>query len=584
MALWDKSGKAGSGLSGVFRARSSRRPPPLMARRTDSTVTAPCAPSPVPSLQTGDGMAAPDVLSAPGGKLVLSDAQRAHCVVLQDGTLFVHANHLGDWELLNAVRRAADAAKVTLKPAQPVDFQTIRNHYKGSDASAPAVGKMRSQVDTLLERAAQSRVSDIQVIPDADAASVQFQVNGYLTAPNRRDEVHLNDLHNLHMAVFNMAQHGDPIPNRHLDQKVTITDRNLLPANVAGARVQWVPAGAHRHMNIRLLYEKLPAADPSIAALGLPEEIESYLYFLLTHSNGLLTICGPTESGKSFTQTCWMLSLLQRHGRTLLVVSLADPPEGYYPGIIPYAINTEEDQTGAAVVDRLTRATLRVSPHYVNFAEIRTEMMAREAYKASTQGKFILATLHTEDCLGVPNRYLKLGVDFSDAFAHTSHAAMMAQRLVPHLCPKCSLSAVEVAKGSREIAAELSVYRKAVGALADTLKVRGPGCSHCMHADRITIPGLMARQLYAELARPDAKLFARLRNDRQGSEDGTPLARQYWFNELNGKSMRLYALPDLIAGNIGMAEFTYFFGDPFALRDDVTLHPDFQGYLEKRAA
>ncbi|MFX8156680.1 hypothetical protein ABTL03_19515, partial [Acinetobacter baumannii] len=85
---------------------------------------------------------------------------------------------------------------------------------------------------------------------------------------------------------------------------------------------------------------------------------------------------------------------------------------------------------------------------YVNFAEIRTQMMASQAFIASTQGKFILATLHTPDCLGVPNRYHKLGVDFTDAFAHTSHSAMLAQRLVPHLCPHCRLKAHELAKTS----------------------------------------------------------------------------------------------------------------------------------------
>ena len=551
--------------------------PRLTALRSDKAVS--------PEKVIGQKNAPPSVgnatrvLTAPGGPVTVSDEQRGYCVVLADGTFLLHTQRLGDHEFQHAIRQAAQAAKVTLKPAEPVGFDEIRRHYQ-SDEDGDTMGQgMRGRAYNLLARAAANRVSDIQIIPSADVATVQFQVQGYLTEPDAADEIHLDELERLYAAVHNMSQHGDPIRRRNVDQRVTITNRDLLPPSVVGVRVQWVPAGPHQHMNARLLYEKLPTADPRIESLGMPEEIENQLLYILSRSSGMLTIAGPTESGKSFTQTCMLLSIIERQGRRVLIVSLADPPEGVYPGIIPYQINTDEEFDGISIVDRLTRATLRVSPHYVNFAEIRSEVMAREAFKASSQGKFITASTHTENALWIPYRYTKLGVDFHDAYSHSSHAALLSQRLVPHLCPHCRIEASVAARASKHAAAFLAEYRRQIGSLADATYVRGPGCEHCKPAGKITIPGLGARKLYMEMVRPDPKLFTLLRSDRENGEKDTTSSRRYWL-ENGARSMRLYALQDLLDGRIGLEEFTGFFEDVANLREDMELHPDFRQMLD----
>lgn len=572
----------------VFRGKGRKWPRPatadgpvrqLAVRRTDAT-------KPAADLLTSakvdaafDG--ASKVLSAPGGPLVLTDGQRAHCAVLDDGTFLVHATYLVNADYVSAVERAARAANIKLKPAQPVGLDTIRSKYRDVGGDTATVGKMRGMVDTLFARAAQSRVSDIQILPEAAMAQVQFQVQGFLTKPQLRDQIHLSELDAFHTAVFGMAAHGDPILNRHLDQRVTITDRSLLPAGVVGARVQWVPAGMYRHMNVRFLYEKLEGQDPSLESLGMPDEILQYLYFLLSQSSGLVTWAGPTESGKSYSQTCFMLSLIKRFGRQLLIPSLADPPEGFYDGILNYAINTDEDQTGVATVERLTLATLRVSPHVINFAELRSELMAREAFRASTQGKMILATTHCDDALDIPLRYQKLGVDRSDAFSHRSHAAMIAQRLVPHLCPKCSIPIREAVAGhgGEYDGADLDIYRQALGDIAETFRVRGPGCEECVDPEKISIPGLTKRRLYMELVVPDEELFVLLRRERDGESVGK--AREHWFKSLNGRSMRLYGLDDLISGRIGVTEYSRFFGHPRLLRMDMEAHDSYRAMLGK---
>ena len=104
---------------------------PLVARRTEKTVP-PSAVIGQHKAGSGDDLTE-RVLTAPGGKIPLTDDQRGYCVVLADGTLLVQTSRLGDVEFMNTINRAARAAGVSLKAAQPVDFSEIRKHYDTDD-------------------------------------------------------------------------------------------------------------------------------------------------------------------------------------------------------------------------------------------------------------------------------------------------------------------------------------------------------------------------------------------------------------------------------------------------------------------
>ena len=243
------------------------------------------------------------------------------------------------------------------------------------------------------------------------------------------------------------------------------------------------------------------------------------------------------------------------------VISVADPPEGIYRGIWQTSIDFDIDQRGKSVLEQIVAASLRSSPHYINFGEIRSAKMAAWCFVALTQGKGLLATTHTHNGLDIPERYAKLGVDPADAFNPKYHSAIMSQRLVPQLCHGCRVLLTAVADRSRMHAALLHQWRSAIGDSAEVLFVRGPGCPACKPPGKVTQPGVTGRRLYAEVVPRSTELFGRLR--------ANPFdARRYWLNDLGHKSMRLYALPDLLTGNISAADFAEFFSSPAFLRED----------------
>jgi general secretion pathway protein E len=559
------SSKRGVSLSFGRPAAPSAAVPTLTDR-----APARAAPSTTPSAAATE---APDlVLSGPGKPFALSPAQTRYCVVIHVGEqnartarALVQHHYLTNHDLLVALDRYARATGYTLLPAEAAPPDAIRAHYRTSSVSpvaAGAVDRMRGRVLDIVTQAAAVRTSDIDVAQEGESAEVTFLLNGYKTPPvDRFDRA---DVPNFFSAAFNLGDHGDTVEIPHLDQKWTCTNAELLPAGVQGLRFNSGHLANGRVLNIRINYERLPNGHTGLQSLDLPMDIKSRLHTLLFETSGLFTIAGPTESGKTTTQTNFLLSMLAETQNSIKILSIADPPEGIYKGIWQFSIDEEMDQRGHTVIDRLVQTTLRMSPHYINFGEVRTHRMAEFLFIALSQGKGLLVTAHTFNGLDVPRRYAKLGVHPDEAYAPTNHSAILAQRLVPHLCEHCRRPLTAAAQQSDSLAAVYAQWRQAIGEHADRLYVRGPGCSRCAPEGVITQPGLTKRHIYPEIVDPDDHLFHTLRHK--------PLdARKEWLTR-DGTSMRLFALRDLLEGRIGATEFTQFFQKPAFLQYDWHHH------------
>src|SRR5205807_2029337 len=120
----------------------------------------------------------------------------------------------------------------------------------------------------------------------------------------------------------------------------------------------------------------------------------------------------------------------------------------------------------------IIRAMLRQAPNIILVGEIRDNETAEIAIQASLTGHLVFSTLHTNDAPSAITRLVDIGVQ--PFLVASSVIAIMAQRLVRVVCPKC--------KGpdsppNHEI--------KAAGITEDMLKtatfMRGSGCSYCNH-------------------------------------------------------------------------------------------------------
>src|SRR5262249_25573672 len=121
---------------------------------------------------------------------------------------------------------------------------------------------------------------------------------------------------------------------------------------------------------------------------------------------------------------------------------------------------------------RIIRAMLRQAPNIILVGEIRDHETAEIAIQASLTGHLVFSTLHTNDAPSAITRLVDIGVQ--PFLVASSVIAIMAQRLVRIVCPKC--------KGPDQPDPN---DLKNAGIGADRLKtatfMRGTGCNHCNH-------------------------------------------------------------------------------------------------------
>ncbi|HBP57308.1 MAG TPA: type II secretion system protein E, partial [Verrucomicrobiales bacterium] len=119
---------------------------------------------------------------------------------------------------------------------------------------------------------------------------------------------------------------------------------------------------------------------------------------------------------------------------------------------------------------RALRSMLRQSPNVVMLGEIRDLETATIAINASLTGHLVFSTLHTNDAPSAVTRLIDIGI--KPFLVASSTRAMMAQRLVRKLCPKCVAPIQPTENELRSIGID-------PGNVEDANYQKGKGCSNC---------------------------------------------------------------------------------------------------------
>jgi type IV pilus assembly protein PilB len=159
----------------------------------------------------------------------------------------------------------------------------------------------------------------------------------------------------------------------------------------------------------------------------LPDTLTS-LEDVIQRTFGIILITGPTGSGKSTT----LYSILNKinNGDTN-IITIEDPVEYELEGINQCNVNVKAGMTFAAGL----RAMLRQDPDIIMVGEMRDTETATIAMEAALTGHLVLSTLHTNDAASAPTRLIDMGVE--PFLIASSIIAVLAQRLVRTVCPKC---------------------------------------------------------------------------------------------------------------------------------------------------
>ncbi|QGU31958.1 type II secretion system ATPase GspE [Thermochromatium tepidum] len=326
-------------------------------------------------------------------------------------------------------------------------------HLKDLASEAPVI----RMVNQLIQRAVESRASDIHIEPFADALRVRYRIDGLLTeveAPPVRSTAAVISRVKI-MAKLNIAERRLPQDGR-------------IPIRIQGKeldlRVSTVPTLFGESVVMRLLDKESVRFD--LDALGFDGGPRARLNRILEQPYGILLVTGPTGSGKS-TTLYTALSRLNTEERKIITVE--DPVEYQLPGINQIQVKSSIGMTFAGAL----RAIVRQDPDIIMVGEMRDLETARIAVQSALTGHVVLSTLHTNDAASGVTRLLDMGVE--DYLLTSTINGILAQRLVRRLCPHCR----EPYRAQPELAARFA-HIKGLSKPTDGLDLqRAVGCERC---------------------------------------------------------------------------------------------------------
>jgi type IV pilus assembly protein PilB len=228
-------------------------------------------------------------------------------------------------------------------------------------------------------------------------------------------------------------------------------------------RVSILPTSHGQSVVMRILDRT--SIQVNIRDLGFGDDDYKRFQSIIKRPNGIFLVTGPTGSGKTTTLYS-ALNELNRPDRK--IITAEDPVEYYLPGVNQVEV---KHQIGLDFA-RIIRAMLRQAPNIILVGEIRDQETADIAVQASLTGHLVFSTLHTNDAPSAITRMQDIGVP--PFLVASSVIAIMAQRLVRLICPKCK----EPDKPPMHEIKAAGLTPQQAGAATFA---RGRGCSHCHH-------------------------------------------------------------------------------------------------------
>ena len=323
---------------------------------------------------------------------------------------------------------------------------------KGTDIS------IINLVDCLIEKAHETRASDIHVVPMPSGIKVRMRIDGVL----QDSYTFPKDIHGEVISRIKV------IAGLRTDEHQATQDgrfRLVFPNSeeYVDIRVSIAPTYHGENLVMRLLSDK--AEQHTLETLGFSPEDREKVLAAIKKPNGMILATGPTGSGKT-TTLYTLIKLLSTP--EVSIVTLEDPIEYAVSGIEQIQVNPK---TGLSFATGL-KSILRQDPDIIMVGEIRDPETASIAVNTALTGHLLLSTLHTNDAATTLPRLMEMKVE-PYLVASTVNIAI-GQRLVRQVCTKCAED-TPISESAKAALARLPLVKP-----FDLAKVKkGKGCEAC---------------------------------------------------------------------------------------------------------
>ena len=312
-------------------------------------------------------------------------------------------------------------------------------------------------VNLLLAQAIKDRASDIHIEPYQNSVKVRYRIDGMLynilDLP-RKVQSALTSRIKI-MARLNIAEKRLPQDGR-IDVKIGDKATDI--------RVSVLPTAFGERVVLRLLDKT--GTILNLSDLGLDVRRINIFNDLIKSPYGIVLVTGPTGSGKTTTLYAALSTL---NSPEINIITIEDPIEYQMDGIGQIQVNPKIDLTFATGL----RSIVRQDPDVILVGEIRDKETAEIAIQSSLTGHLVFSTLHTNDAASAITRLIDMEIE--PFLISSSMIAIIAQRLVRVLCPRCreayapdADSLANIGLAPSQLPEGGKIYRK-------------KGCSACMN-------------------------------------------------------------------------------------------------------
>ena len=307
-------------------------------------------------------------------------------------------------------------------------------------------------VNYLISNAVREGASDIHIEPKEKQTKIRYRIDGVLfEAMQAPQKMHAAIVSRIKiMANLDISERRVP-----QDGKVSA----IVGGRAIDLRISMLPTNHGEKSVIRILDSR--SITRGLENLGMEPDVCKVFQEQIAQPHGILLVTGPTGSGKS---TTLYSALGEMDGKRLNISTVEDPIEYELDTCNQVQVNEKIGLTFAAAL----RSLLRQDPDIIMVGEIRDDETARIAVQAALTGHLVLSTLHTNDAPTSITRLINIGIE--PYLIAASVNAVLAQRLVRRICPKC--------KEPYKVPDHMRKYIEKAGGKPSEI-VHGAGCDAC---------------------------------------------------------------------------------------------------------
>ncbi len=456
-----------------------------------------------------------------------------------------------------------------------VDLQVISQIYDRTQGNIKVrgdVAQMQRRFIELVTDAASKRCSDIHLTFDNQGGVIRVRSDNVMM---KLTDLSTGEASALCQAAFAMCEASDSTYQPQQYQGARMTDTSVkakgltMPSGVGSLRLQFNPLSQGRYMVVRLLHAQKVGTNEDVDTLGYAPNHVRDIKQMRRRKEGIIIISGPTGSGKSTTlQRALAATYRERPG--LNIITIEDPPEYVIPGAAQLVVvNAATAEERSEKFRQAITAALRSDPNIIMIGEIRDTASALLAFEAAMTGHVAWASLHANDAISNLDRLRDKHVELWKLTDAKLVAGLIGQRLLRRTVHSIrdkdgnevggSLTFDEACAAGL-VTPELQEHLpKLAGAYLSQVRFAGekrldPVTNEWVSLDDAN-DAYRGRTVCAETIRPNQKMLDLYKADKKSE------AIDYWFEHLNGMTMREHGLTKVLKGELCPNEVDYELGD-----------------------